>query len=168
MAMRGKPARAEPVRKRPVAANRTGVWITWGAVGALLLALAFIYLDAPFVSHPEDLTRDTVDEPAGQADPDQAPAMRETGRASWYDFSGEETASGKTMDADRLTAAHPTLPFGTKLRVENVENGRSVVVRVNDRGPYVGGRIIDISKKAAEKLGMIKDGVARVRVTPAK
>jgi rare lipoprotein A len=70
------------------------------------------------------------------------------------------------MDPRRLTAAHPTLPFGTKVAVENVENGRTVVVRVNDRGPYADGRIIDVSKEAARKLGMVEDGVTEVEVAP--
>ena len=69
------------------------------------------------------------------------------------------------MEPDALTAAHPSLPFGSQLFVENLGNGRSVKVRVNDRGPFVGDRIIDLSKAAAESLGMIADGVATVRVT---
>lgn len=69
------------------------------------------------------------------------------------------------MDAGALAAAHRTLPFGTKVRVENLANGRSVVVRVNDRGPFSGGRIIDVTRGAAERLGMIRSGVARVKVT---
>jgi peptidoglycan lytic transglycosylase len=148
-------------RDKPVSANRNGVWITWTALAGLLLAAAFAYHGAPFTSQPEDLTRDTVDTPATQA-----PAAQQTGKASWYDFSGEETASGATMDGERLTAAHPSLPFGTRLRVENEKNGRTVVVRVNDRGPYAGGRIIDVSKQAAERLGMIEDGVTDVSVAP--
>ena len=90
----------------------------------------------------------------------------EEGEASWYDFEGQTTANGETMDPERLTAAHPTLPFGTKLEVENVENGRTVVVRVNDRGPYDGDRIIDVSKEAAERLDMVEDGVTEVEVAP--
>jgi rare lipoprotein A len=101
------------------------------------------------------------------ADTSTAPLLKtKTGEASWYDFDGKKTANGETMDARRLTAAHPTLPFGTKLAVENVENGRTVVVRVNDRGPYADGRIIDVSKGAARKLGMVEDGVTDVEVAP--
>lgn len=70
------------------------------------------------------------------------------------------------MDGEALTAAHPTLPFGSKVRVENLRNGRSVVVRINDRGPFAKGRVIDVSRAAAEKLGMMRAGVARVSVTP--
>jgi len=69
------------------------------------------------------------------------------------------------MNADALAAAHRTLPFGTKVKVENLANGRSVVVRINDRGPFTGGRIIDVTRGAAEQLGMIRAGVARVKVT---
>jgi rare lipoprotein A len=94
-----------------------------------------------------------------------AGALPETGRASWYDLSAK-TASGEDMDGDQLTAAHPTLPLGSQVRVENLDNGRAVVVRINDRGPFAKDRIIDLSKAAAERLGMIADGVANVRVSP--
>jgi rare lipoprotein A len=72
------------------------------------------------------------------------------------------------MDADGLTAAHPSLPLGTTVRVENLDNGRAVVVRINDRGPFAKDRIIDLSKAAAEQLDMIEDGVARVGVSPVE
>lgn len=78
---------------------------------------------------------------------------------------GHTTASGERMNAQALAAAHRTLPFGTKVKVENLTNGRSVVVRINDRGPFTGGRIIDVTQGAAEQLGMIRAGVARVKVT---
>ena len=86
------------------------------------------------------------------------------GKAAWFDLHGL-TASGEPANARQMTAAHPTLPFDTRVKVENLSNGRSVVVRVNDRGPYGKGRVIDVSRAAAEKLGFIKAGVARVRVT---
>jgi len=85
------------------------------------------------------------------------------GLASFY-TEGTETASGERFDTHELTAAHPTLPFGTRLRVTNVNTGRSVTVRVNDRGPYVPGRVVDVSYSAAEALGMVKGGVAKVRL----
>jgi rare lipoprotein A len=88
----------------------------------------------------------------------------ETGRASWYKIAAK-TASGETMDVEALTAAHPTLPMGTMVLVENLDNGRSVKVRINDRGPFTGNRIIDVSQAAAEKLDMIGDGVVNVRVS---
>ena len=97
--------------------------------------------------------------------PKSAPGFKpETGRASWYDLASA-TASGETMDGDDLTAAHPTLPIGTRVLVENLDNGRSVIVRINDRGPFTRNRIIDVSRAAAEKLGMVAKGVAHVRVS---
>lgn len=89
------------------------------------------------------------------------------GHASWYSLPSNITANGERMDPDELTAAHRSLPFGTKVLVENLSNGRSVVVRINDRGPFIGGRIIDLSKAAAASIGMIDAGTARVRVTTA-
>jgi peptidoglycan lytic transglycosylase len=88
----------------------------------------------------------------------------QVGHASWYSLSSE-TASGERMNPNELTAAHRSLPFGTKVLVENLSNGRSVVVRINDRGPFVGGRIIDLSKAAAEQIGMIGSGTAKVRLS---
>jgi rare lipoprotein A len=85
------------------------------------------------------------------------------GVASFYS-EGERTASGEKFDAHELTAAHPTLPFGTKLRVTNVATGRSVTVRVNDRGPFVHGRVVDVSYSAAQSLGMVGKGIANVKL----
>lgn len=88
------------------------------------------------------------------------------GEASWYgpNFAGRATANGETYDPGDLTAAHKTLPFGTEVRVTNRSNGRSVVVRINDRGPYAGGRVLDVSAAAAERLGMKGSGVAPVTI----
>jgi len=91
-------------------------------------------------------------------------ASSECGKASWYKM-GHTTASGEKMNADALAGAHPTLPFGTKVRVQNLGNGKSVTIRINDRGPFVGGRVIDVTRAAAKSLGMIRAGVARVKVT---
>src|SRR6478609_11990976 len=87
----------------------------------------------------------------------------QVGHASWYALHSR-TASGEMMNPSEMTAAHRSLPFGTKVLVENLTNGKSVEVRINDRGPFVGGRIIDVSKAAASSLGMIGAGVAKVRV----
>ena len=87
------------------------------------------------------------------------------GHASWYSLPANTTANGERMNPDELTAAHRSLPFGTRVLVENLTNGRSVVVRINDRGPFIGGRIIDLSKAAAESIGMIGAGTAQVRIT---
>jgi rare lipoprotein A len=91
------------------------------------------------------------------------PAGPHYGLASFYD-EGQETASGEKFDPHQLTAAHPTLPFGTRLRVTNVTTGRSVTVLVNDRGPFVDGRVVDVSYAAAEQLGIVGQGVARVKL----
>jgi rare lipoprotein A len=103
--------------------------------------------------HPRPISRVRVPDDAGSAS---------HGVASFY--SDTETASGERFDKNELTAAHPTLPFGTKLRVTDVSSGRFVTVRVNDRGPYVRGRVVDISPSAAEALGMVDKGVANVRL----
>ena len=91
----------------------------------------------------------------------------ETGIASWYGepFHGRNTAAGGTYDMDGLSAAHQTIPFGTRIRVDNLDNGRSIELAVNDRGPFVRGRILDVSRAAARALGMIGPGTARVRIT---
>jgi len=85
------------------------------------------------------------------------------GLASFYS-EGSQTASGEKFDPHELTAAHPTLPFGTKLRVTNTTTGKSVTVRVNDRGPYVPGRVVDVSYSAAQALGMVHSGTANVKL----
>jgi len=94
----------------------------------------------------------------------------ETGKASYYadKFEGRPTASGEKYDQNKMTAAHRTLPFGTKVTVTNQANGRSVTVTVNDRGPFAAGRIIDVSKKAANQLGMVAAGVANVKISYLK
>jgi rare lipoprotein A len=89
--------------------------------------------------------------------------MASHGLASFY-TEGTQTASGEKFDTNELTAAHPTLPFGTRLRVTNVATGRSVTVRINDRGPYVAGRVVDVSYSAAQSLGMVGKGVANVKL----
>ena len=88
----------------------------------------------------------------------------EVGRASYYHsrFHGSRTASGERYDETTLTAAHRTLPFGTHVRVTNLGNGRSVVVTIVDRGPFARGRVIDVSRLAARKLGFLRDGTAKV------
>ena len=100
----------------------------------------------------------------GQADLDIG--MKERGIASWYgdDFHGWVTASGEIYDMHTLTAAHRTLPLGTIVRVTNVVNGRNVVIRINDRGPYVNGRILDLSYAAAKRLDMLHDGISAIQL----
>ena len=91
----------------------------------------------------------------------------ERGIASWYGlpFHGRKTASGERFDMNALTAAHRTLPFGTLVKVRSLVNGREVVVRINDRGPYAPGRIIDLSHAAAKAIGLLGFGVKRVSLT---
>ncbi len=91
-------------------------------------------------------------------------AFTEVGNASWYGkkFHGRVTASGERYDMHELTAAHPKLPFGTRVRVTNLDNGQVVVVRINDRGPFVKERIIDLSYAAAKKIDMLQAGVAKI------
>ena len=92
-----------------------------------------------------------------------APASADPGcgHASWYALTSK-TASGERMNPAKLTAAHRSLPFGTKVKVTNKRNGKSVVVRINDRGPFIKGRIIDVSKAAAQNIGMVRSGTAQV------
>ena len=95
-----------------------------------------------------------------------APAWTQSGRVSWYGpgFHGRRTASGEIFDTNALTMAHRTLPLGSRVRVTNLDNGRSIVLRVNDRGPYVRGRIGDLSHAAATRLGFVEGGVVRARI----
>ena len=95
-----------------------------------------------------------------------APKITQTGKASYYGdkFNGKKTASGAKFRNSKLTAAHKTIPFGTKVKVTNLENGKSVKVKINDRGPFVAGRIVDLSKKAARRIDMIGKGVGNVKI----
>ncbi len=90
--------------------------------------------------------------------------------ASYYGdkFQGRKTASGETFKQRKRTAASKTLPFGTKVKVTNLKNGKQVKVRINDRGPYAKGRIIDLSKKAAKRINMLRDGVTKVKISYRK
>jgi rare lipoprotein A len=99
--------------------------------------------------------------------PHEQPDYDETGIASWYGptFYGKSTANGEPYDGNALTAAHRTLPMPVNVRVTNLDNGKSIVVRINDRGPYARGRIIDLSRRAAELLDVVQTGTAKVRVT---
>lgn len=94
---------------------------------------------------------------------EQKKSFATSGMASYYGYGGR-TASGERHSAQAMTAAHRSLPFGTKVRVTNASNGRSIVLRVNDRGPFVRGRIIDVSTAAADSLGFRKRGVAKVEI----
>jgi rare lipoprotein A len=98
--------------------------------------------------------------------PQQASAMIQCGTASWYGLeAGTRRADGGSVDANAKTAAHRSLPFGTKVKVENLANGREATVEINDRGPFTSARVIDVSKGTAKELDFVGDGVARVRIT---
>jgi len=105
----------------------------------------------------------TVAANAGTSRDRAAPGDAKVALASFY-TEGSRTASGERLNPDELTAAHPSLPFGTRVRVTSVDTGRSVVVRVNDRGPFVRGRALDVSYSAAKQLDMTKRGVAKVKM----
>ncbi len=98
--------------------------------------------------------------------PEYDPTYDRVGIASWYGdaFHGRPTANGEIFDKDRISAAHPTLPLPSRVRVTNLDNGRSIELRVNDRGPFVDDRLIDLSQAAARELGFEEQGLARVRV----
>ena len=149
------------------------------AVATALLAASCSTAPKPAPPQPQDNTV-TVPPNAGvykvgqpyQIDnvwyyPREQPDYDETGIASWYGptFYGKPTANGETYDGNKLTAAHKTLPLPVNVRVTNLDNGKSLVVRVNDRGPFARGRIIDLSKRAAELLDVVQTGTARVRIT---
>jgi rare lipoprotein A len=129
-----------PSRQASVQHNRTASFLTNRRV-------ASVKKHTPFASHHHAAETQTASQ----------------GVASFY-TEGTQTASGEKFDTHDLTAAHPTLPFGTRLRVTNVASGRSVTVRINDRGPYVPGRVVDVSYSAADKLGMVGKGIAKVKL----
>lgn len=108
----------------------------------------------------------TMPAPTPQQQSIQQPIFTQEGVASWYGQShhGKRTANGEAFDMEALTAAHRTLPFGTVVRVTHLATNRMVTVRINDRGPYSGGRIIDLSARSARDLGIAKLGIARVKV----
>jgi rare lipoprotein A len=124
------------------------------------------FLTAPLQSAPAT-PRGAVPSPAAAA-PAAAPPERitQTGKIAYYGprFAGRKTASGERFDPEAMTMAHKTLPFGTRVRVTNLANGESVVVRVNDRGPSTSNRIADLSQGAAERIGMIEAGVVEARL----
>jgi rare lipoprotein A len=120
--------------------------------------------------HEEAAPTPAPQAPAPQAHEEAAPAGKpattQVGTASWYGpgFHGQETASGETFDQHALTAAHRTLPLGTVAKVTNLETGQSVTVKINDRGPYVKGRQLDLSQAAAKQIGLTKKGIAKVKI----
>ena len=105
---------------------------------------------------------------AGVLSSTPAHAFKQCGKASWYAGPGSKTASGERLRHGANTAAHRSLPFGSKVRVTNRRNGRSIIVRINDRGPFIHGRVIDLTKGGASRLGFINAGVTPVCITRVK
>ena len=136
-----------------------GAYGSAAALLALLIPGCALPIGRGETSPPPAAVHDDVPSAAG-------PTVEQVGDASWYGPAqdGEETASGETFDQNKLTAAHRTLPLGSKAVVTNLENGKSVEVKINDRGPYAKGRKIDLSRAAARQIGMSSRGVARVRI----
>jgi rare lipoprotein A len=132
------------------------------AVGSRRRVATLLLLWAAVLAAAGCARRDAV---TGPGRPGATPPLAE-GYASWYGkrFQGRTTASGEPFDMNALTGAHRTLAFGTRVRVVHRETGREVVVRINDRGPFVAGRIIDLSREAARRLGILEQGVAPVVV----
>ena len=152
--------------KRPQIPSRGGLF---GTI-TVLLALSMIQgcsisgsgiLNSTLVTQPDPMKADNPITPGSEA-----PASVNTGAASWYGpgFHGKKTASGEVFDKRKFTAAHKTIPLGRRARVTHLANGKSIEVLINDRGPYVAGRLIDLSQAAAEALGLINNGVAKVQV----
>ena len=144
-------------------------WIVCGLIGAVLVLLPGCASTPRFAGREEQSAGDRKS-PAQHEQPAKQPEgkilLTLEGIASFYaqDFHGKQTSNGETFDMDALTAAHRTFPFGTKVRVTNLENNKTVVVRVNDRGPFKEGRMIDLSMGAAKEIDLIRTGTARVRL----
>src|SRR5262245_13848188 len=154
-----RPGRGEPI-----------IDIRRGVVGRLTPVADTSAADAAEQGRPAWLEQERIGPPYEAGGrwyvPSVEPGYEQTGTASWYgaDFHGQRTASGEPFDQDALTAAHPTLPIPSLVQITNLENGREVIVRVNDRGPFVGSRLIDVSHRTAEVLGFAQAGHARVHV----
>lgn len=140
--------------------------------GLLIMSVSFLLISCGTVSRfdrePEQPTRpaERTDRTENRSDATESAMMIEEGIASWYgpNFHGKLTANGEEYDMNGITAAHRTLPFNTVLRVKNMDNGKTVVVRINDRGPYAKDRIIDLSRGAAEEVDMLGSGTAPVQL----
>jgi rare lipoprotein A len=132
--------------------KRRSIQILWATLlWVPLMFLAAQSIDAPLVARSNEPSK---------------PIKTWVGNASWYgdDFDGKKTANGEDFDSEALTAAHPTLPFGSIVRVVNPRNQKFEVVRINDRGPYQEGREIDVSYRVARKIGLTRTGVSKVRL----
>ncbi|MCP5050727.1 MAG: septal ring lytic transglycosylase RlpA family protein [bacterium] len=124
----------------------------------------------PIQREPEVEVQDIDEKPNSTISPSAGEGVYQSGQASWYgpDFHGNRTANGERYDMNKLTAAHKELPFHTLVEVENIDNQKKIIVRINDRGPFVKGRIIDLSKKAARRIDMLDSGTAPVHLRIVK
>src|SRR5690242_19859476 len=132
-------------------------------IGAAILGVALLYLCGSGCGKKKHVPRSSV-----APVPSSAPALAsESGLASWYGhpYHGRRAANGEIYDMEQMTAAHRTLPFGTWVRVKNLDNDRTVDVRITDRGPFVRGRVLDLSRAAAVSIAMIGPGTAKVKIT---
>lgn len=158
----GRPPQRPLSLSAPKPSKARGAGFVWVACVALV-----VYLGTAVASGNRERLWESLSLPEDSA-PVSSGSFRTLGRASWYGprFDGQPTANGEIFDMNALTAAHRTLPLGSRVLVHNLENDRRVVVRINDRGPYIQGRDIDLSYGAARQLGMVPDGIARVEITP--
>lgn len=144
----------------PSGAMSIGKWLSGISQLTLLGALLFSGCTSEHSGGQGNQAQQDKESPAGK------PVHKEVGEASWYGpgFQGQETANGEIFNQKEMTAAHPSLPMGTKADVTNLENGKKVEVRINDRGPFTENRVIDLSGAAAKKLDMKKDGTSQVKI----
>lgn len=141
--------------------------LIWAAIGALLIVAGAIWVLLWMVPSPSYANPSELRASPREAGRQRVTATREScGGASWYGYTGRRTANGEPFDGRSMTAASRTLPFGSRVKVTDQATGASVVVRINDRGPFVRGRIIDLSSKAADRLGSKGRGVVPVCLTP--
>jgi len=134
--------------------------------GALALAIALVIGAVPVLRHGQTRAKPTAPTAASGAALTGAVGETQTGLAAYYShrLQGSRTASGERFNNNALTTAHQTLPFGTKVRVTNVKNNKSVILRVNDRGPTQPNRIVDVSRAAAQRLGFVRAGLTEVKL----
>jgi len=136
--------------------------LTWGCI----VSLVWLGCLAGCSQHHASVPPPPLPQVREKTAPIDPPTIIQIGTASWYGpgFHGHETASGERFNQHALTAAHRTLPLGTEAKVTNLATGQSVLVKINDRGPYVQGRHLDLSRAAAKQIGLTKQGVARVKI----
>ncbi len=140
--------------------------LSYSILGLCVLSL----LTGCGIAQPKKVAKPNTVNVVAQANSNKQAVSSQTGIASFYSdkFNGRRTASGERFSNKKLTAAHRTLPFGTQVRVTALWNNKSVIVRINDRGPFTKGRVIDLSKTAAAKIGLVNKGIGKVKVEVLK